>query len=372
MGKRVDPLFANKIPSSPLLRSLMSGNMSSIYRTLLSVLALFSTLNLAGARHFFRRDHTGSLPPYLLSQWHIDELGPSKLNPKDAMAYYFPHLHQNWNRSYWQPGLGLPGNGSSGGNGGGGCPTCPTCPTPPPPSNYSLRNFNTIQSVYNLTVYPKNLPLFYNDTGIGLPFFNENVTGRVTPLGNFSGYEDNIEYFWGLAPVPVAPSTAAISQAAVTHFTSGCPEVAASTVELTVTNVNGTEVGEYITKLKEIAFWRFDDDGRVIAYDAWIPNLSDFVAKVMDPWIQIYPGGTLVPNATEKLQVEEQICGQQDIFCTGGNAVYSSVPECVATLAQKPFGTYDETWGDNVVCRRIHVLLTALRPAVSPYPSSTT
>jgi hypothetical protein len=33
-------------------------------------------------------------------------------------------------------------------------------------------------------------------------------------------------------------------------------------------------------------------------------------------------------------------------------------------MATKPFGSYDEVWGDNVVCRNIHVLLTHVRPAV--------
>lgn len=40
--------------------------------------------------------------------------------------------------------------------------------------------------------------------------------------------------------------------------------------------------------------------------------------------------------------------------------------DCSAQLLTKNFGTYDEVWGDNAVCRQIHVLLTASRPDVSP------
>ncbi|KAF7926292.1 uncharacterized protein EAE98_006587 [Botrytis deweyae] len=30
----------------------------------------------------------------------------------------------------------------------------------------------------------------------------------------------------------------------------------------------------------------------------------------------------------------------------------------------KPFGTFDETWGDNIVFRLVHVVLTQVRPEV--------
>jgi hypothetical protein len=31
-------------------------------------------------------------------------------------------------------------------------------------------------------------------------------------------------------------------------------------------------------------------------------------------------------------------------------------------LGMKPFGSFSDIWGDNVVCRTIHVILTGLRP----------
>ena len=319
-------------------------------------------------------DDSSKLPAYLQSEWHTTNLDAPKMSADEAMAYYFPHLK----RTIDCP----PGNGGN----GGATPTPPTTlPTVPPgndgnstdpggevpepvPGNWSIRNYNTVSSVYNLTVYPRNLPLFLNQTDIGLPFFDVNVTGRVTPLGDFSGYEDSIEYFWGLAPVPIPPSTAAISRAVVTHFTSGCPEVASSTVEFTVTNVVGPLNGTLITKLKQIAFWRFDTNGRIVAYDAWIPGLQNFVGKLMDPTVRAFPGGAYEPSDAHKNETMLQICATQDQFCTGGNQVYSNIGECMGTLAQKRFGIYDEAWGDNVACRRVHVLLTPLRPAVGSYP----
>lgn len=42
-----------------------------------------------------------------------------------------------------------------------------------------------------------------------------------------------------------------------------------------------------------------------------------------------------------------------------------SVAQCVSTLSGKPFGSYDEVWADNVVCRTIHIILALVRPDVS-------
>lgn len=39
--------------------------------------------------------------------------------------------------------------------------------------------------------------------------------------------------------------------------------------------------------------------------------------------------------------------------------------DCANQLKAKTFGSFDEMWGDNVVCREVHVLLTRSRPDVS-------
>lgn len=31
-------------------------------------------------------------------------------------------------------------------------------------------------------------------------------------------------------------------------------------------------------------------------------------------------------------------------------------------MTSKPFGNYDEVWGDNVACRTIHLILAGVRP----------
>jgi hypothetical protein len=50
--------------------------------------------------------------------------------------------------------------------------------------------------------------------------------------------------------------------------------------------------------------------------------------------------------------------------CTGPNKQYANELDCVARLQLKPFGSFDEAWGDNIACRAIHLILTGVRPEV--------
>ncbi|KAJ6567012.1 hypothetical protein B0H19DRAFT_1209699 [Mycena capillaripes] len=199
-----------------------------------------------------------------------------------------------------------------------------------------------------VTVFPNNVPVIASG-GSAVPagLFNQTATGRVTPVGEFIGFQDSIEGF---------PSNSAFTNATLVEFTSGCAEVAVSTTYLTVSTINpDNSTGPFITALKQIAFWRFDAEGAVLKYDAWIPDLDLYttVAHGFDVYTPSAMNNTI-----------QQICQLQAQTCIGNNTMYSDVPDCVQTLAAKPFGRSDEAWGDNVVCRMIHVVLTKIRPEV--------
>lgn len=143
--------------------------------------------------------------------------------------------------------------------------------------DYYARNLKTISEIYNLTVWPStispsyfishpavlpqpnqrtdNLPII-TQGGAAVPpgLFAENATGRVSPLGNFTGFEDSIEYFFALALVPSPPAYSVFSKATVVEFSSGCPEVAASVawLETRVDNANLTTNGQYLSTLKQV------------------------------------------------------------------------------------------------------------------------
>ncbi|KAJ7114935.1 hypothetical protein C8R44DRAFT_629759 [Mycena epipterygia] len=226
--------------------------------------------------------------------------------------------------------------------------------------HWHKRNRETVQKIYDLTIFPANAKIIAEGApAVPAGLFNANATGRVTPVGEFFGFQDSFEYFFGLAPVPTGiPPNGVFTNATLVEFVSGCPEVAASTVYLTASTINAdNSTGPFLTTLKEVAFWHFDEEGAVLKYDAWIPSLDRYYNTVHGVGFDLYsPAGM---NVTI-----QQICGLQAQTCVGNNTVYDGVADCVQTLTAKTFGRLDEAWGDNVVCRLIHVLLTKIRPEV--------
>ena len=104
-------------------------------------------------------------------------------------------------------------------------------------------------------IRPDNLPIITQGSSAVPPgLFAQNATGRVSPLGNFTGFEDSIEYFFALALVPSPPAYSVFSKATVVEFSSGCPEVAASVawLETRVDNANLSTNGQYLSTLKQV------------------------------------------------------------------------------------------------------------------------
>lgn len=228
-----------------------------------------------------------------------------------------------------------------------------------PKKCHEKRNFNTVSSIYNLTVYPNQLPIIGGGSRFVPPgLFSHEVAGRVDPVGKFLGFEDSIEYFFALAPLPQGnAASAAITSYQIVSFTSGCKNIAASVVYLycNVVAPGSPDHGKALAPLKQIAFWKFDDEGAVLRYDAWIPNLDD--------WVNTITGGALHDPEYQQMSIE-QVCAVTQLTCQGPNKQWESIGECVAALVQKPYGRYEGAWGDNVVCRTIHLVLTQVRPDV--------
>jgi hypothetical protein len=123
------------------------------------------------------------------------------------------------------------------------------------PGGFRQRNLKTIQSIYNLTIYPNNIPIVqHGGNAVPSGLFNLNAAGRVTPVGNFTGFNDSIEYFFAIAPQPVAPLFGVFSEAQIVEFSSDCPEVASSVVYLHTSsfNPNSTTNRQHLAPLKQV------------------------------------------------------------------------------------------------------------------------
>lgn len=119
------------------------------------------------------------------------------------------------------------------------------------------RNFKTVSSIYNLTVYPNQLPIIGGGAaGVPTGLFSQDVVGRVDPVGDFVGFQDSIEYFFALAPVPQGNAAlAAITSYKIVEFSSACRDVAASVVYLfcNVVNPGCPDDGKQLAPLKQVS-----------------------------------------------------------------------------------------------------------------------
>ena len=123
------------------------------------------------------------------------------------------------------------------------------------PISFQQRNLNTITALYNRTVYPTNLEFIANgSSSVPKGLFNANVSGRITPIGNFTGFQDSVEYFFALAPIPQPPLFYGFSKIQIVEFSSQCPGVAASVVYFTesVFNPGAANDGQKIATLKQV------------------------------------------------------------------------------------------------------------------------
>ncbi|ROW13347.1 hypothetical protein VPNG_05460 [Cytospora leucostoma] len=230
-------------------------------------------------------------------------------------------------------------------------------------SYYAARNLATVQAIYDNTVYPNNAAVVQSQGHSVSGLFAGAASGRISPLGNFTGFLDSIEYFFGLAPLPQA-SFAGLGffRAEVVAFSSECADVASSVVYLYVGPVNNVTGGllpgaeAQVSILKQVAFWRFSASGAVLNYEAWIPTL--------ELWNRLITGQDNQDPVVQKAQISRALCPAIQQNCAGHNQQYTNVDDCIEQLSKKTFGNFDELWGDNVVCRQVHVLLTRLRPDV--------
>ena len=125
--------------------------------------------------------------------------------------------------------------------------------------SFQQRNLVTITKIYERNIYPTNLEFLANGpASVPRGLFNENATGRITPLGNFTGFNDSTEYFFALAPVASPPGYVGFTEAKVVSFQSQCADFASSIVYFSssVIHPNASNDGEHVSMLKQVCFFQ--------------------------------------------------------------------------------------------------------------------
>jgi len=143
-------------------------------------------------------------------------------------------------------------------------------------SGYQRRNFETLVSIYNLTIYPNQLQILEKGAeGVPPGLFSQNAVGRADPVGTFNGFDDSIEYFFALAPVPQGNLVSqAFSGIPITVVSSACAEVAASVVYFftSVVNPSSPDNGKSLPPLKQVR-----DKAIYLATDACKNHLVNYL-----------------------------------------------------------------------------------------------
>ena len=234
-----------------------------------------------------------------------------------------------------------------------------------------------VTTVYEDLLYPT--PLLINSGRLPVTdlFDSTNVRGRVTPLGQFPGFESAREYFYGLAAtarvenisfVSLVASGAQVGVQVNIFFCSQAQPCAGGPV--------GKKAG-YGYTLTQTGFFTFNGADRIIAFDLSILNLGAAVdaATPADQEAQIQQTCALLTVVPNPQDGGPGTCGPTfadaaSYANTNPLSNYQFDPSagafgnCVGFMHSIPFGSWNRANSNTFVCRELHSLLTLYRPAV--------
>ncbi|KAJ3999701.1 hypothetical protein F5050DRAFT_879378 [Lentinula boryana] len=194
-----------------------------------------------------------------------------------------------------------------------------------------------------------------------------DVVGRVDATTTFVGQELNTEYLFGLFLQGADENTTQLI---------GTPRsvtIQSSVVEPPVAAVSFISEMEFSTvnmtvPLQIDMFISFDDDMKIVSYDAILRRVGEFMAYTVPylaPQIAKELNSTTT-NVTEliELKTATDVCAVSTQYCTGDNQQYESHDSCMSFMTALSFG---ESWqgGMNTGwCRYIHKNMVKYRPEV--------
>jgi hypothetical protein len=232
-----------------------------------------------------------------------------------------------------------------------------------------------IRELYKDLVYPAPVAIISGSQKVDHIFEQAHVRGRVTPVGQFPGFEAAVEYFYGLASAPGLR----VANVTIDSLIAGDDKVAVKVniffCQLPDGGCDPTQLnGPSSFTLTQTGFFRFNSDNKIISFDLSIQNLG----AAFDP-----------ATDAARLKNIQQTCALLTIgFSTEFPATcpttfddpsdYPSdflfnptLPQplrafenCVGYMRQIPYGSWNRANSNTFVCRQIHSLLTPIRPEI--------
>ncbi|KAJ3746211.1 hypothetical protein DFH05DRAFT_922790 [Lentinula detonsa] len=231
---------------------------------------------------------------------------------------------------------------------------------------------------------------------------SEDVVGRIDITTTFVGQELNTEYLFGLFVEGASENTTQLIGTPTPSFTTQSLVIEPPVIAVSLVNTLWYPTIDSSFPLQIDLFIAFDDDMKIVSYDAilrrWseffnyvVPLLSPRIAQelnvtldegsnstatsvaeslgLMNTTYTVVNGsniGTALPQATNainatlntteliRLKTAVDVCQMSTQYCTSENQVYASNDACMGFITQIPFGQPWEGGMDNGWCRYVH------------------
>jgi hypothetical protein len=247
-----------------------------------------------------------------------------------------------------------------------------------------------IKTIYDNLLAPTAAQIVSGQLSVANLFEQKYVRGRVTPAGEFPGFEAAVEYFYGLASagnrvenVKIVSLTSSGDKAAVQVDIFFCSQ--------TKPCANGPVPKQpgYGFTLTQTGFFTFNYANRVIAFDLSILNLGtavdpsspqerDLAILQTCGLLTIFPNpmsgepGTCTATFLEPTSYAGQNPLSSFVFDPQLEIPFPGVSQtpgpafsnCVAFMQSIPQGSWNRANSNSFTCRQLHSLLTLFNPVM--------
>jgi len=195
-----------------------------------------------------------------------------------------------------------------------------------------------------------------------------NVRSRISPAGEFDGFEGVVEYFYGfVASGSLVVTNVNVREVAATGQTVGIKaDLWLHNFASAFTNNHPPEFWNLTT----FAFFTFDQNDQISSIDVSVPNLGVLLDVPANDTVTrarlIQTTCVMLTTADPTLNGNKPggFCGALNVF-NGGSNYTAQLQDCIFFYTtQIPWGTRDRNNANSFSCRQLHSILTPYRPAI--------